>query len=126
MAVPNQKQIAVNKELSDRDHIYSIHNLNALDYAAGNLQTAVGFKLYMYMAKNQDKYKFDLSNVLFCNWAGCGRAAYNSAVKELIDKGYLVEDERQKNLYNFYEYPRMKEETISIMFAGQRNYTMTI
>lgn len=125
MPVPNQKQIAVNKELCDKMHIYSIHNLNALDYAAHDLQTAAGFKLYIYIAKNQDKYKFDLSNVLFHNWSGCGRTAYNSAVKELIDKGYLVEDEEKKNFYNFYEYPRMKEEKITISYP-ERNYTMTI
>lgn len=125
MAVPNQKIIEVNKQLSDKNHYYSIHNLNALDYAAINLQSTVGFKLYIYIAKNQDKYKFDLSNVLFCKWTGCGRTAYNSAVRELIDKGYLVEDNNKKNHFKFYEYPRIKEEIIPISFP-ERNYTMTV
>ena len=126
MPVPNQKIVTVNKELCDKEHIYTVHNLNALDYAAGNLVTDLGFKLYMYIAKNQDKYSFPLSNVLFCSWANCGRSAYNTAVKELIEKGYLVQTEGSKTAYSFYEYPRMKEEIIDINFPVKRNYTMTI
>ena len=125
MAAPNQKHITVNKEVSDKQHIYSIHNLNSLDFAGGNLQSKVGFKLYVYIAKNQDKYSFDLSNVLFTNWANCGRSAYDSAVKELIDKGYLVKIGKDGHNYNFYEYPKMTESVLKINFP-ERNYTMTI
>ena len=125
MSVPNQKNITVNKkEICDKEHLYTVNNLNALDFAAGNLISTVGFKLYMYIAKNQDNYNFDLSNVLFQNWANCGRTAYSSAVAELIDKGYLVQ--REGNNYDFYELPRIKEEVINISFPARRNYTMTV
>lgn len=108
MAVLNQKTIKVNKD--NKTSCRSIHYLPALNYTAGNLQTTVGFKLYIYIAKNPNNYNFDLSSSHFCKWAGCARTAYNSAVKELIDKGYLVKDESEKNHFKFYEYPRTKEE----------------
>ena len=88
--VPNQRTITVNKEKTDKQHRYTANNLAALDEAARLLQSKGGFKLYMYLAKNQDKYYFALSSADFCQWSGLGIAAYNTAFEELKDKGYLV------------------------------------
>ena len=52
--VPHQREITVRKELTDRSHKYTANNLAALDEAARRLQSKGGFKLYMYLAKNQN------------------------------------------------------------------------
>lgn len=56
----------------------------------------------MYFAKNQDTYKFALSSTDFCSWSSCSLTAYNTAIKELIDVGYLVAE--SGNNYIFYDY----------------------
>lgn len=56
----------------------------------------------MYFAKNQDTYKFALSSTDFCGWSSCSLTAYNTAIKELIDAGYLVAE--GGNNYIFYDY----------------------
>ena len=111
--VPNQRTITVKKEKTDKQHRYTANNLAALDEAARLLQSKGGFKLYMYLAKNQDKYQFALSSADFCAWSGLGMTAYNSAFQELKDKGYLVlkDDSKQgKNHFVFYDKSMLAEQ----------------
>ena len=86
--VPNQKLIVVNKAESNKKNLYCILNLQALDRAANVLQKKASFKLYVYLAKNQNKYIFALSSQDFEEWAGVAKTAYDSAVQELIDNGF--------------------------------------
>ena len=88
--VPNQREITVAKEPTDKKHLYTANNLAALDEAAKRLQSKGGFKLYMYLAKNQDKYSFNLSSTDFMLWSGLGYTAYATAFSELADEGYLI------------------------------------
>lgn len=104
--VPNQRVIAVNKEKCNTTNLYTANNLAALDEAANRLQTKAGFKLYMYIAKNQDKYKFALSSSDFMLWAGVAITAYNSAFNELVEQGYLELQENKKDTYSFYDKSR--------------------
>ena len=101
--VPNQRVLTIHKELTDKDHKYSLNNLAALDEAAFNLQKKASFKLYMYLAKNQDKYNFALSSSHFMAWAGVAKTAYDSAFEELEEKGYLVPKEPGSTVYTFYD-----------------------
>lgn len=57
----------------------------------------------MYLAKNQNDYRFALSSSHFVAWSGCGLGAYNSAFEELVDEGYLVETQKGSNVYTFYD-----------------------
>ena len=77
--VPNQRVLTIHKEPTDKQHKYTCNSLEALGEAAKRLQSKGGFKLYMYLAKNQDKYNFALSSSDFCNWSGLGIAAYRTA-----------------------------------------------
>ena len=88
--VPNQREITVAKEPTDKKHLYTANNLAALDEAAKRLQSKGGFKLYMYLAKNQDKYNFNLSSTDFLLWSGLGYTAYTTAFSELAEEGYLI------------------------------------
>ena len=101
--VPNQKLIIVNKAESNKKNLYCVLNLQALDRACNVLQSKAGIKLYLYLAKNQDKYTFALSSRHFEEWAGVSKTAYDTAVKELIDNGYLVLKKDKKETYDFYE-----------------------
>ena len=106
--VPNQKLIVVNKAESNKKNLYCVLNLQALDRACNILQSKAGIKLYLYLAKNQDKYTFALSSSAFTEWAGVSRTAYNTAVEELIENNYLVLMAGTKQTYNFYEYGKEK------------------
>lgn len=107
MAVANQKVIGVHKEPTDKKHIYACINNEALSNAAYDLSKGSTFKLWIYFAKNQNGYKFELSAVAVQNFCGITEKTYREAVKELIEKRYLIK--REKNYYDFYEVPQEVE-----------------
>lgn len=100
---PNLREIIISKTKSDKTHLYSINNLEAMSEAAYRLQSKAGFKLYMYLAKNQHKYTLPLYSSAFIAWAGVGIDAYRSAFNELVAEGFLVEDPSVKDKYTFFE-----------------------
>lgn len=108
--VPYQRIIQVNKEPTDKQHLYTANNISAIDEAAGRLQSIGGFKLYIYLAKNQNKYTFALSSKDFQEWASLGKQAYTTAFTDLVNQGYLVQDKIQQNKYLFYDKAQPKEE----------------
>lgn len=101
--VPNQRCLTIHKEPTDKQHLFTANNLAALDEAARRLQSKGGFKLYMYLAKNQNKYHFALSSNDFCCWSGLGIAAYRTAFEELENQGYLIRKEDSQTNYIFYD-----------------------
>ena len=110
--VPNQRVITVSKAPCDKTHKYTANNLEALDEAAYRLQSKAGFKLYMYLAKNQDKYEFALSSKAFISWAGVGIDAYNTAFKELVEEGYLILKDKRCSKYIFYDKAQEKSKIV--------------
>lgn len=82
----------------------------ALDEAANRLQSKGGFKLYMYLAKNQDKYSFNLSSSDFMLWSGVGYTAYTTAFEELVKEGYLLLKEGTEVVYTFYDKSQIPRE----------------
>lgn len=113
---PNQKTITTSKEKSDKDNKYAIFNLNALQYAMIDLK-GESFKLWCYINKNQDGYTFALSAVDAVKWGIGSRSSYNRAVKELEEKGYLVEN--AKNQFTFYELPRVEKVTVTVSKSAE-------
>ena len=98
--VPNQKIVVVQKETCDKSNLYAAINLNAMNTAAIDLD-AGAFKLWVYFAKNQDGYEFALSSKDAAENFGLKKKQYDKAVKELIEKGYLLL--AKGNLYFFNE-----------------------
>lgn len=113
MGENNQRTITVSKEKCDKNNLYTINSIEAIDSAA-KLQATAGFKLYMYLAKNQDKYQFKLSSQAFKNWSGCARTAYTTAFKQLEEEGYLVKKEGTSNVYTFYDKPHLPDDSVII------------
>lgn len=110
-SVENQKTIRIEKEQANKDNPYTIYNLNALKSAMLDLKGET-FKLWCYLDKNQNGYTFALSKVDALNWGIGSKSSYDRAVKELIEKGYLINV--SGNSYNFYELPREEEMIITI------------
>ncbi len=108
--VPNQRTIIVRKSPTNKQNLYATLNLSALDEAARRIESYGGFKLYIYLAKNQDNYNFALSSIHFQEWSGCGRVAYASGFNELVEKGYLVPNPKVKNGFIFYDKAGMAED----------------
>jgi hypothetical protein len=48
---PNQKTVRVQKEKSNKENLYAIYNLNALENAMSKLESNE-FKLWCYLNKN--------------------------------------------------------------------------
>lgn len=109
--VANQKVITTTKEKCDKDNPYTAINLATLQDAMIDL-TDKTFKLWMYISKNQNGYTFALSAVDAIKWGMGSRSSYNRAVKELIEKGYLVD--KGGNHFDFFERPRLTKVTVTV------------
>ena len=102
MSVPNQKTVKLAPRIKrDSEHLYCMANLEALQSAMQTLNGS-GLKLWLYLNKNQDGYRFELSRVDCAKW-GIKKDSYYSAVDELINKGFLVQDHYGSNMYWFHE-----------------------
>ena len=73
-----------------------------MELAARGLD-AGAFKLWCYFAKNQNAYQFALSSADAEATMGIKIKQYNTAVKELIEKKYLIQSRDGSNIYDFFE-----------------------
>lgn len=105
MSVPNQKVIAVNKQPCDEINIYVKMNVEAIDLALQNLKQGSVLKVWMYFAKNQNGYKFELSSKHVMAYCNITEKTYREAIKTLIEKRYLIPRGEGSNHYDFYEIP---------------------
>lgn len=119
--LPNQRNITVKKELSNKQNIYTVNNLEALDEALFRLQSKLGIKLYIYLAKNQDGYRFNFFSSDFCKVCGCSLTGYNTAFAELEKEGYLIKKEGTETIYTFYEKSQKPKEAIIIEIKKEIN-----
>ena len=110
--VANQKTITVNKEACDKNHLYATISLEAMQHAMLDLKNET-LKLWFYIAKNQKGYSFGLSKVDAIKWGVGSKSSYDRAVKELIEKKYLVET--TSNHYDFYEIPKEEAMVVTIV-----------
>lgn len=107
MSVPNQWVIKeFIYEPTNKENYYANINLDALYAAMTSKLTLNELKLWLYFSKNNaSKYKnVDLSKADCKKW-GVGDTQYDTAIKKLIDKGYLVPVNDKKTIYNFVQYP---------------------
>ena len=105
-------------------------NLEALQLAMKTLKGS-SLKMWLYLNKNQEKYTFELSRAACLEW-GIKKDSYYDGIKELMEKGYLVQAREGSNYYTFYESPQSanpnSEETKnyfteeSTVSSGYQNY----
>lgn len=77
-------------------------SLEALEKAGRDLD-AGAFKLWCYFAKNLNDYQFALSSKDAEETMGIKIKQYNNAIKDLIEKQYLVPSAEGGEHYNFYD-----------------------
>jgi len=72
------------------------------------------FKLWMYLSKNKDSFKLDLSPSALAKW-GIKKDTYYRAVEDLTVLGYLTEIQGGNDEWIFNEYPQLnKNESASV------------
>lgn len=106
MSYPNQKQITIHKAPTDAQNIFGMFNIYTLRAAMRALKNS-SFKLWVYLASNQNNYTFYLSAADCADW-GIKSDSFHSAVNDLINKQYLVNQSGHQ--YDFYEFPIMLSE----------------
>lgn len=96
---PNQKIIHINKETTSNflqvDKEDWMNACNELTYNA--------FKVYLYLAGNQDGFDLALSKKALLDVIKMSDNTYTNVIKELTEKSYLVQ--KQGNIYDFYTIP---------------------
>ena len=85
---PNQKIITVKKSIKDKDDNFLQINNISWEVACQTL-TYSAFKLYLYIARNKDNYRFALSYEDVNVHVPMNRKTYDKAVSELKGCGYL-------------------------------------
>ena len=102
MSVPNQKIVQIARRTKrDKDNLYAMTNLEALQQAM-NILKGSGLKMWLYLNKNQDNYRLELSQKACEEW-GIKKDSYYDGVRNLIDKGYLRPQRAGSNIYVFFE-----------------------
>ena len=109
VTVPNQKIVTTKGAQKDTEHIYAKINIEAMNKAMSVLKPNT-FKLWCYMAKNQNNYTFALSSADACEFCKMSKPTYLSSIQELIANGYLVNT--SGNSYDFYEM--LPDEVIEV------------
>lgn len=104
---PNQKKIIIKKEKCNADNTYTTLSIAAIQNAMNTLTNAE-FKVWMYLAKNKDNYKLDLSPAEAMRW-GIKRSTMQETIRKFVDIGYLDQIDDAKNQYFFYEMPKVKK-----------------
>lgn len=93
-----------------------MYNMEAIEKAARNLD-AGAFKLWCYLAKNQDGYVFSLSSKHARESFGLKSSQYNEAVSKLKEGNYLVSRSKTKSekggYWYFKDIPEEIEDAIS-------------
>ena len=85
---PNQKIITVSKSIKDKDDNF-LQIANANWEVACQTLTYSAFKLYLYISRHKNNYRFALSYEDVNSHVPMNRKSYDKAVSELKDSGYL-------------------------------------
>ena len=107
--VPNQVCIYTHRLNVDKKN-YTMMDRAAEQAAMNDLDKIGSLKLWLYMTKNKDQYRFALSPKDCESW-GISAASYRSGKKDLEEKGYLVR-RQGSNIVDFYEVPRLQNPAL--------------
>ena len=83
MSVQNQKIVQIARRTKrDKDNLYAMTNLEALQQAMSTLKGS-GLKMWLYLNKNQDNYRLELSRVACEEW-GIKKDSYYDGIRNFI------------------------------------------
>ena len=102
-----------------------MNNLDALRQAMNCLKGS-GLKMWLYINKNQDGYRFELSRQACAEW-GIKKDSYYDGFNDLVNKGYLRLSHPGSNIYYFYENALAENPTFgeieSYLMDNQKYFT---
>ena len=78
-----------------------MYNQDALQQAMTKLKGS-GLKMWLYINKNQDNYRFELSRKACEDW-GIKKDSYYDGFNDLVKQGYLRPSKEGSNVYHFFE-----------------------
>lgn len=121
ITVQNQRIIAItHKEPCDQHNIYARINKKSMIEAINNLH-CTPFSIWIYLASQANNYKFVFSSYAVSKELGIKKSTIQNAIRELINKNYLVQRDFNSNIYDFYELPKEKEENLEIKIHNSNN-----
>lgn len=101
----NQDIVTVSKEICNKDNLYAMVNIKAMEAAIKDL-TPREFQVWLYFAKNQAGYTFAVSPAAALQEFGISKDTFQKAKQVLKAKGYLIEDvAKGGNHWIFREIP---------------------
>ena len=119
MSVRNQKIVMVEERVPrDTNHLYAMMNIDALSMAT-KLLKCESFKMWIYLNKNQDHFRLELSQKACEDW-GIKKDSYYKSIKKLEELGYLCHS--HGNVYRFYEFPYGENPIDSESRYGKSNF----
>lgn len=115
--VPNQRTITVQRTDDDKKAPFLFLSHSIISEASFRLQSAGGFKLYIYILRAEPNKPFNFYSSDFMKWSGLGKRAYTTAFDELVAEGYLVLKEGTKSVFTFYPKSQIEEKPLTIEVA---------
>ena len=99
---PNQRVITIKENATPKEGTnerFVIFDYETMMSAMRDLKPAT-FLVWIYLNANENGSEFALSRKDVMNQTGISSSSYNSAIKELKEKGYLIHT--SDNYYDFY------------------------
>lgn len=112
LVYPNQKIVKIISEPHNGEAgTYGCVDRKAADIVARLFHShGSTMALYYYLALNQNGYVLALSPKALEASIGISKKQYDRAVANLIDNGFLEQEQGESNSYLFYELPRLYKQ----------------
>lgn len=96
------------QERGSKENLLSIRSQQGEKIAMKSLSPSA-LKIYLFVTANANGYHFLLTSNGVIAELGFSRRTYTSAMKELIDQGFLIKREDGSEVWDFYDNPPVKE-----------------
>ena len=120
---PNQKVATIHKAPANSENYYGIMNKKAAQRAAREL-TQNEMRVYLCLTLNQPDFQMAVSTAYIAQNYGGSVDGLQTAVKGLINKGYLVKE--KGNYYNFYDDPQMANQASESSIRDNTQYELGV
>ena len=123
MWYPNQRKIIIRKheEYNDLTKPSCIIDIPTIQYAMSIL-TPTGFLVWTLLVINKNGYELDYSPAYIEKYAHICKDTARKALKELIEKKYLIPANEFQTIFYFYDYPSgILQPTGKISSIGEKN-----
>lgn len=111
MTVPFQRIVQIHKSNIQKEPFLSISR-KTLAAAYNDLNNAYSFFMYIYFCCNADNFSLEFSPLAIENEFGFSKSTARDHFKKLVEKGYLVQQNPESNIFHFYAEPKHLKDAI--------------